>query len=199
MYKQIIIARKDLKMSAGKLAAQVSHASMAFLTTIIRNNTVKRYDNLYIAWESKKDNKPQWYLRPDLHEWAKQARAQGEDYFYAQPVDPKDPYGKLELCEPTHHYKSTFKIENNIYENWLDGEYTKVVLQAKNKNNLLKAVELAKELGMKEGKDYFLVRDNCHTELTPEEDGRTLTCIGFSPMNSDVIDKIGRKYHTYIG
>ena len=30
MYKQIIIARKDLDMSSGKLAAQVSHASMAF-------------------------------------------------------------------------------------------------------------------------------------------------------------------------
>lgn len=29
-YKQLIIARKDLGMSAGKLSAQVSHASMAF-------------------------------------------------------------------------------------------------------------------------------------------------------------------------
>ena len=31
MYKQLIIARKDLNMSSGKLAAQVSHASIAFL------------------------------------------------------------------------------------------------------------------------------------------------------------------------
>lgn len=29
MYKQLIIARKDLNMSPGKLAAQVSHASIA--------------------------------------------------------------------------------------------------------------------------------------------------------------------------
>lgn len=35
--KQLIIARKDLNMSAGKLAAQVSHASMAFLTSEMRN------------------------------------------------------------------------------------------------------------------------------------------------------------------
>jgi PTH2 family peptidyl-tRNA hydrolase len=37
-YKQIIIARKDLHMSPGKLAAQVAHGSMAFLTMFIRNN-----------------------------------------------------------------------------------------------------------------------------------------------------------------
>ena len=36
MYKQIIIARKDLKMSSGKLAAQVSHGSMAFLSWFIK-------------------------------------------------------------------------------------------------------------------------------------------------------------------
>ena len=38
MYKQIIIARKDLDMSPGKLAAQVSHASIAFLTNAIKKN-----------------------------------------------------------------------------------------------------------------------------------------------------------------
>jgi peptidyl-tRNA hydrolase len=31
MYKQIIIARKDLNMSPGKLAAQVSHGSIIFI------------------------------------------------------------------------------------------------------------------------------------------------------------------------
>ena len=35
--RQLIIARKDLGMSPGKLAAQVSHASMAFLTSKLRN------------------------------------------------------------------------------------------------------------------------------------------------------------------
>ena len=36
-YRQLIIARKDLNMGPGKLAAQVSHASMAFLTNYIKN------------------------------------------------------------------------------------------------------------------------------------------------------------------
>ena len=35
-------------------------------------------------------------------------------------------------------------------------------------------------------------------ELEPEEDGRTLTVIGFKPMDSEIIDKIGRKYHLYV-
>lgn len=46
--KELIIARKDLQMSPGKLAAQVSHASMAFLTQAIRENIkpVWRYRTL---------------------------------------------------------------------------------------------------------------------------------------------------------
>lgn len=34
-FKQLIIARRDLNMSLGKLAAQVSHASSAFLIEIL--------------------------------------------------------------------------------------------------------------------------------------------------------------------
>ena len=39
-YRQLIIARKDLNMGPGKLAAQVSHASMAFLTHQIKMNAM---------------------------------------------------------------------------------------------------------------------------------------------------------------
>lgn len=142
MYKQIIIARKDLNMSHGKLAAQVSHGSMAFLTSLIRNN----------------------------------------NFQMSAPLD----------------YMTNFIIKQDLYEQWIDGEFTKCVLQAKNKNQLLKAKTMAEELGMREGEDFWLIRDNCHTELEPEEDGRTLTVIGFRPMDSETIDKIGRKYHLYV-
>ena len=37
--RQLIIARKDLNMSAGKFAAQVSHASMAYLKNIAGRKT----------------------------------------------------------------------------------------------------------------------------------------------------------------
>ena len=106
MYKQIIIARKDLNMSPGKLAAQVSHGSMAFLSWFIRNNV--DLDGHIDAW-----------------------------------------------------------IDEDVLHNWIEGEFTKCVLQAKNKSQLLKAKTIAEELGMKEGEDFWLIKDNCHTELEP--------------------------------
>ena len=148
MYKQIIIARKDLNMSPGKLAAQVSHGSMAFLTWMIRNKAT-----------------------------------------YSE-ADCFDGYDKI--------YTANLAFDKDLYEQWIDGEFTKCVLQAKNKNQLLKAKTMAEDLGMTEGKDFWLIKDNCHTELEPEEDGRTLTCIGFRPMDSEIIDKIGKKYHLYV-
>lgn len=142
MYKQIIIARKDLNMSPGKLAAQVSHGSMAFLTWMIRN--------------------------------------------------------KAYPCEWTgNEYRAELKLDCGLYEQWINGEFTKCVLQAKNKNQLLKAKAMAEELGLVEGKDFWLIHDNCHTELEPEEDGTTLTVIGFKPMDEEIIDKIGKKYQLY--
>lgn len=138
MYKQIIIVRKDLNMSHGKMAAQVSHGSMAFFSWFIRNNA--DVDGHIDAW-----------------------------------------------------------MDKDILQHWINGAFTKCVLQAKNKNHLLKAKQIAEELGMKEGEDFFLIRDNCYTELQPEdEDGRTLTCIGFKPMDAETIDKVGKKYHLYM-
>ena len=140
MYKQIIIARKDLNLSPGKLAAQCCHGSMAFLLKFIRKNTA-------------------------------------ED-------------GRID----------TWFDDLGVLNNWIKGIFTKVILQAKNKNQLLKAKTMAKELGMKEGEDFFCIYDCCLTELEPEEDdGTTLTCIGFKPMEDVVIDQIGQKFHTYVG
>lgn len=206
MYKQIIIARKDLAMSSGKLAAQVSHASMAFLTQIIRNNTKKVInEDCARAWGGIHSDKAMCYKHPDLDNFAKIARENGKRFFYYKPLNSNDPYGKQIMCEHTtvKEYSTKFTIDKDLYEQWINGEFTKCVLQAKNRNQLLKAKTMAEEIGMAEGKEFFLIKDNCHTELEPEEIdengvGRTLTCIGFAPMNSEVIDQIGKKYHLYV-
>ena len=61
---------------------------------------------------------------------------------------------------------------------------------------------MAEELGMVEGKDFFLIKDACNTELTPEEIdengvGRTLTCIGFKPLDDETAWKISKKFQLY--
>lgn len=149
--RQLIIARKDLNMSAGKLATQVSHASMAFLTAPFR--------------------------------------------------DAKDNKNKIKRIEDGE-YVFEIKMYAETYNDWICGIFTKAICEARNRNQLLKAKKMAEELGMKEGKDFFLIKDNCLTELEPEEVdedgvGRTLTCIGFRPLPDNVAHEISRKFQLY--
>lgn len=147
--RQLIIARKDLNMSPGKLAAQVAHASWAFLSNGIRQCM---------------------------------QTAKFDDY------------------EKKYVFK--LRLDKDIAEEWFGGIFTKTICEAKNKNQLLKAKEIAEELGMVEGKDFFLIKDACNTELTPEEIdengvGRTLTCIGFKPLDDETAWKISKKFQLY--
>lgn len=118
MFKQLIIARRDLNMSPGKLAAQVSHASIAFLL-----------EKLY--WGSK------------------------------EVVKERD--GLIGIS-----------LDRDLFHNWIAEAETKVVCRAKNKNDLLKAVKIAEELGWEENKDYWLIYDACRTELEREGPEGTL-------------------------
>lgn len=150
--RQLIIARKDLQMSPGKLAAQVSHASLAFITTQFRDR-----ENV------------------------------------------------IEVCAEgagTLRYEAGICFDKETYEDWICGVFTKTVCEAKNRNQLMKAVTIAEELGLVEGEDYFLIKDCCLTELTPEEVddngvGRVLTCVGFKPLPDDIAHKISKKFQLY--
>lgn len=155
--RQLIIARKDLNMTPGKLAAQCCHASTAFLAKVIKDGTIRGTDAIS----------------------------------YDEATDTQ---------EVVFFFES--EIREDIYEDWLKGIYTKTICEAKNRNQLLKAVSMAEELGLKEGEDFFLIKDNCLTELEPEEIGtdgvgRTLTCIGFRPLPDEVAHSISKKYQLY--
>ena len=82
-FKQLIIARRDLNMSPGKLAAQVSHASSAFLIEMIRD-----------SWPEK---------------------AQG-------------------------FYQVNYRLDKDVYDNWINDGVTKVVCGARNRGKLEKAI-----------------------------------------------------------
>ncbi len=149
--RQVIIARKDLQMSPGKLAAQVSHASMAFISTAIREGDARE-----------------------------------------EPSADGDGSGSC---------LARVKMAPEVYD-WFQGAFVKTICEARNRNQLMKAVAMAEELGLCEGKDFFLIKDNCLTELEPEEVdengvGRTLTCVGFRPLPDEIAHKISKKYQLY--
>lgn len=134
-------------MSPGKLAAQVSHASIAFLTNSIKNSSD--------------------YTEPDFK-----------------------------------NIKIRITLPQDIFYEWICGSFTKIICEAKNKYQLEKIIPLAHELSLEEGKDFFLIKDNCLTELESEEIdengiGRTLTCIGFKPLSDDTCAQLSRKYQLY--
>jgi PTH2 family peptidyl-tRNA hydrolase len=99
-------------------------------------------------------------------------------------------------------YDVELYFDKEVYEGWICGIFTKTICEAKNRNQLMKAVTIANELGLTEGEDYFLIKDCCLTELTPEEVdengvGRVLTCIGFKPLPDDLAHKISKKFQLY--
>lgn len=199
-YKQVIVVNKELNLSAGKLGSQVSHASMAFLTKMIQANTIKHLNERYYPiWQDDNRTIPQLYKRNDLNAWAEEARMRGEDCFYAKHVDPSKPCGELELCEPNYHYECHMTIDRDLYEQWMGGIFTKVILEAKNEAQMQKIVEKAKEAGMVEGREFFCIRDACLTELIPDETGTRWTCIGFAPMEAEKIDIVTKKLQLYKG
>lgn len=194
--RRLFIMRKDLNMTAGKLAAQVGHCAEAYWTRIIANNIKRTYIGRLPAIQN--DGSMQLYRRQDLYDFAKEAYDSGEKYFYVEPVNAFDPYGKLRLCEPKYIYEGEITIDNDIYEQYITGSFVKTICEARNKNHLLKAREIANDLGLVETEDYGLIYDNCLTELTPEEpDGTTLTGIWFRPLPDDIAHNISKKYQLY--
>lgn len=149
MVKQVIVVNKELNMSKGKMAAQVSHASMAFLTHQFLDKNC-RHKHLVID----------------------------------QDTNIRD------------GYVLTIPINDEVNE-WISNSFTKVILSAKNENQLYKIIEKAKENGLEENKDFFCIRDNCRTELIPDETGTRFTCIGFIPMEAEKIDKVTKKLQLF--
>jgi len=138
--RRLFIVRKDLKMSTGKISAQLAHCAECYWLHLIQKNT--------------------------------------------------------NLCN--EECRADFVIDKEIWDEYINGSIRKTICQAKNKTHLLKAVELANELGLKEGKDYGLIYDACYTELTPEEDdGTCLTAFWTAPLKDEIAHAISKKYHLY--
>ena len=146
--RRLFIIRKDLHLSAGKLAAMVGHCCEAYWT---------------------------WLLRKGCEE---------------HPVVNVDVKRNI----------FTFKVDIDIdvWKKYCLGIFTKTICECPNKNQLMKAVTMAKELGFVEFQDYGLINDKCLTELKPEnEDGTTTVGIWFKPLEDEIAHSISKKFKLY--
>lgn len=134
--RRLFIIRKDLHLSAGKLAAMVGHCAEAYWINLIK-------ESMY-----------------------------GGECF--------------------------LNIDKDIYEQYINGIFTKTICEAKNLNHLMKAKEIAEKLGLVQGIDFDFIKDKCLTELTPEnEDGTCTVGIWFKPLDDEIAHKISKKYQLY--
>lgn len=146
--RRLFIIRKDIDLSAGKLAAMVGHCAEAYWTRLISKNIIE------------------------------------------------------EVYQGT--YRVSFDIDKDIFDDYINGIFTKTICEAKNLNHLMKAKTIAEELGLVEDVDYFIISDCCKTELQPEyvdENGieRIIVGISFKPLPDEIVHKISKKYQLYRG
>lgn len=81
---------------------------------------------------------------------------------------------------------------------WLTGIFTKVLLEVKSLQALEKMVALAQENGLVEGRDFFCIKDNCLTELIPDDGSdRCFIAVGFRPMDVDRMRPVVKRLQLY--
>lgn len=77
--------------------------------------------NISRRFDAVENGEAMLYRRDDLTQWAKEAFERGEKYFYCKPVNEKDHYGPLVLCEPEYKYRLlrtlTEEEYNNVFQN----------------------------------------------------------------------------------
>ena len=72
------------------------------------------------------------------------------------------------------------------------------LLSAKNLHALENAVRWSEERGFVEGKDFFCIRDDCATELLPDEGRKDcFIAIGYRPMDEMRLRPIMKKFELY--
>ena len=187
--RRLFIIRKDLHLKPGKLSAMISHCAEAYWTSAMKSGDVK--DNEFEtlpAVETYADGRkgPALYKHPAVFEMSKKAFEAGEKNFKFRP----------EGSRPT--VTVSFEIPKDVWDEYVNGIFTKTVCEARNLNHLEKAETLAKELGLAEGADWGYIRDCCKTDLVPENpDGTCTVGIWFKPLPDDIAHAISKKFPLY--
>ena len=78
-------------------------------------------------------------------------------------------------------------VDADVLSQWVQQGEPKIVLAVDGERALAALVSRAEGRGLMEGMDFFCIRDECRTELTPDESGTRWTCVGFAPMDVQTI------------
>lgn len=185
--RRVIIIRKDLKLSPGKLAAMVGHCCEAFWTNFLKRGSIE--DQEFYTLPTKDPNgKSHWFMfrHPNLANACKEAEERGESTF------------RVRAENPSKTYVLTQTIDKETWDDYVMGIFTKTICEARNLNNLKKAETIANELGLIKDIDYGFINDCCKTELKPEnEDGTCTVGIWFKPLPDEIAHKISKKFPLY--
>ena len=185
--RRVFIIRKDLHLSGGKLSAMVGHCCEAYWTNLLKSFPC--VDNEFQTLSSCKPwcpDRPALYKNPEIYKKSKAAFEAGEPSFVVEKEHPKKTVS------------ITVEIPKDVWNEYVNGIFTKTICEARNLNNLKKAETIANELGLVVGKDYGYINDNCLTELKPEnEDGTCTIGMWFSPLPDDIAHKISKKFPLY--
>ena len=187
--RRVFIIRKDLHLKPGKLSAMIAHCAEAYWTNVMKAGEIK--DNEFEtlpAIETYDDGRlgPALYKHPDIFEMSKKAFEAGMKNFKFKPKGSR----------PT--MTISFEVPKDIWNDYVNGIFTKTICECRNKNQLNKAKVIADELGLVEKVDYGYINDSCLTDLTPEnEDGTCTVGMWFKPLPDEIAHKISRKFPLY--
>jgi peptidyl-tRNA hydrolase len=191
--RRLFIIRKDLHLTAGKLAAMVGHCAEGYWLNLFKHSYIKdnEFDTLPVETPQDPDY---WmlYRHPAVYAAAKAAHERGDKTFIF----------KAENSRPT--ISVVMELPKDVWNDYINDIFTKTICEAKNLNHLMKVVDIAKKLGLVEGTDYGFIDDVCKTELTPEFTdengvGRCRVGIWFKPLSDEISHKLSKKYQLYKG
>ena len=182
--RRLIIIRKDLNLSSGKLMAMSMHLAEAYWTNILKTGI--------LPW--KKENEL------------------GQQLCYTcnveLPIDIVDEYVfgifTKTVCE-AKNLNDLKKVENYIEElnrNCLVecqaiSSAEKLELEGTQQGSAHMVMPALKKK-LVEGVDWGYINDKCLTDLTPENpDGTTTVGVWFKPLPDDIAHKISKKYKLY--
>lgn len=187
--RRVFIIRKDLHLKPGKLAAMVGHCCEAYWTNLLKASLIE--DNEFMTLSAKEQYGngkigPALYKHPLLFKLSEEAFNAGKDTFTT-------------LAENSRKTVTvTTEIPKDVWNDYVNGIFTKTICECRNKNQLTKAENLAKEQNLVEGLDYGFINDKCLTDLMPEnEDGTTTIGIWFKPLPDEIAQAISKKFPLY--